>query len=114
MNELVDSVRALVDNLNNIPDVSYTVTEERRTHNVVEAPEAGDRVTGQAMGGTGHANGPTWFYTAGNEDWAFSGEGKSFDDRMAAEGGGGPDLGFLPQLIKDGIRDGMQEARGAA
>ena len=116
MNELVDSVAKFIDNLNNIPDTEYTVTERWQriaADNGFEAPEA--PATSQAMGGTGRANGPTWFYTAGNEDWAFSGEGKTFEDRMQADSGGsGPDLSFLPQMIKDGIRDGFQEARGAA
>lgn len=41
-----------------------------------------------ASGGAGYASGPTWFYTKGNEEFAFSGEGKRFSagsDELLAE-----------------------------
>lgn len=39
-----------------------------------EAPEP----IPMASGGRGRTNGPTWFYSGGDEDFAFSGEGKTF------------------------------------
>jgi len=38
-----------------------------------------------ALGGAGHATGPMTFSTLGNEDFAFSGEGKSFADVMGSK-----------------------------
>jgi len=40
--------------------------------------QQGTGETSMAAGGFGRATGPRWFYTAGNEDFAFSGEGKTF------------------------------------
>lgn len=48
----------------------------------VEAPEP--PVHPQAQGGIGHATGPMMFSTQGDEDWMFSGEGKSFSDMFAS------------------------------
>lgn len=41
-------------------------------------PDTGANVVPEASGGMGRTTGPAWFYSGGNEDFAFSGEGKSF------------------------------------
>jgi hypothetical protein len=42
-----------------------------------------------AAGGIGRVIMPTLFYSSGDEDFAFSGEGSSFTDRMTSRDGGG-------------------------
>lgn len=48
----------------------------------VEMPE----VVPMDEGGAGRAKGPMLFYTAGNEDYAFSGEGRSFGSNLVPSG----------------------------
>lgn len=81
MTKLVDKVGELVDRLNgvstsigNIPK-DFTVTGHFRKDD-----DFPDDAHSMAAGGAGRATGPTLFYTAGNEDFAFSGEGRRFGD----------------------------------
>jgi hypothetical protein len=46
-------------------------------------------VVPMADGGVGRVTGPTLFYSAGNEDFAFSGEGRSFAPARPSKGDGG-------------------------
>lgn len=62
-----------------------------------------DNSIGMASGGAGRTNGPTWFYSAGNEDFAFSGEGSGF-------GGGGGDGGALLDEVA-GMREDISDLR---
>jgi hypothetical protein len=100
-------VHGISDELNNVPtDITVNVTT-RRDEIVVQHHENGDGNGGdnsgdngaginnegsgmdngggeadrhEAAGGFGHASGPMTFSTQGNEDFAFSGEGRTFAD----------------------------------
>lgn len=58
---------------------------------------------GMADGGYGRATGPTMFYTNGDEDFAFSGEGRGF-----GSGGAGGDMRKQNELIADNTREVAQ------
>lgn len=75
-------------------------------------------VVPQAMGGEGRTMGPTLFYSAGNEDFAFSGEGKRFKNKdgsadQGSSGGNRELFALLPSMLKSAIRDGFQEIAGS-
>lgn len=68
----------------------------------------------EASGGSGHVSGPTTFYSAGDEDFSFSGEGKSFGGQDASGGGTLivpvqlPDGTVLTQLVVPNLMQELQ------
>jgi TP901 family phage tail tape measure protein len=92
--ELIEKIGLAGKKINDMPsrkdvDINFRVPDEIRAPRFVE----GDDFKHMASGGSGYASGPTWFYTAGNEEYAFSGEGRRFQDSGS---GGGP---MLIQLV---------------
>lgn len=91
MSELIDKIGGVGSAFGRLPDALPSFTPPAMYDNGA-IPMAG--------GGSGRAVGPTLFYSAGNEDFAFSGEGKRF-------GGGGSDPALHQTLrqIQRGQRD---------
>jgi hypothetical protein len=70
----------------------------------------GEQPEPMALGGVGHADGPMSFTTQGNEDFAFSGEGKSFSD-MSGGGSKGPytiQINVGGTMVKEVVMDELE------
>lgn len=67
--------------LDGIPDKTVHVNVEKSGDLWDTSGLTGADVIPMAAGGAGRAIGPTLFYSAGNEDFAFSGEGRGFTPR---------------------------------
>jgi len=71
------SARGITDALNSIPSNKRITITESVEGGLIDA-SARVPVIPEANGGFGRVTGPTLFYSAGNEDFAFSGEGRAF------------------------------------
>jgi hypothetical protein len=120
MQKVVDAVQKLVDVLSkglptaiaNIPDIDVNAT----IHGQWDVPDM-PGIKQEAEGGSGRVTGPTLFYSAGNEDFAFSGEGKSFGGSGSGGGGGGSEdlrslMRALPMMISNAVKGATQRTPG--
>jgi hypothetical protein len=104
--ELIDKIgTGLTSAIDGVPkpkdiDVNVVLHPKRDPKEWQDIPYGGGPIVSEAAGGSGRAEGPTMFYSAGNEDFAFSGEGKSFGS--GGGGGGATHQAFTIQVYMNG------------
>lgn len=72
------AIRGIIGDIDLTIPVHFTVDPLN-----LPSPSPGPTPLVMDEGGYGRTTGPTWFYSGGNEDWAFSGEGKTFATGVA-------------------------------
>jgi hypothetical protein len=132
--KIVDAVQKLTDAItrglgtaiDNIPDPHVTGTVDWQVNappgfdpndsRYRDFPNTGDmEVVPMAGGGSGRVTSPTLFFSRGNEDFAFSGEGQSFSGGSSSSGdiaALSAAIARLPRTISRSIRDALVGMNG--